>query len=153
MYSNRHRYSPEEGPQRKLRKPSPPNAKHSSSKMTSKRNRSALLAVSLLLIAQAPKETSSFSAPRHAFYNRPSRAGPIIDRENQRTGVRSRTAVTSAGRTISGTATATTQLAGHLAYLDSLHSIASNPELFPATSNFILRLEEHSPENGNAATK
>mmetsp|Transcript_14352 Transcript_14352/g.31101 ORF Transcript_14352/g.31101 Transcript_14352/m.31101 type:complete len:954 (-) Transcript_14352:214-3075(-) len=108
----------------------------SQSASRSKNNQSVLNISSLVVlvtITTAPQDVVSFSTPSRSFL--PPR---IIHDISSRTPAASsfQRAATAA------TTTTTTQLNAHLAYLNSLNAITSNPHLFPTTSDYIHTLSQ-----------
>ena len=110
----------------------------------SSRTNSMLLGVTtsgLLLVAHAPQDASAFSAPlTNAIIRRPKGA---IEATTLGAPANSRIEVGATRKPSRSRSSRTSQLelAGHLAYLDSLHSITANPDLFPTTSNYIRTLD------------
>jgi len=118
-------------------------------------NRSAMLA-SLLLLISAPRDASSFSAPRHHHRHgtgvRSNRLRIGTSFTKARTTTKARRTFQNQ-RTLAGSTESSTssQLYAHLAYLDSLNAITSNPDLFPTTSDYIRTLSRAGLDDGSQA--
>lgn len=120
-----------------------------------------LSAGGLLLVATTPQDASSFSIPHNAVgNNRPliqrgrsastsSRRAAVATSITRRRSEKILGAAPTAGNTNNPYARTATRLTAHLAYLDSLHDITSNPHLFPTTSDYIRTLSQLEDETSN----